>query len=414
MTAKEQRRENYTYRERCRGKLTKSKIPRQVKATLHLLLDYMGSASDYTTAWVSHKILAEQQGLSERTIERHCKAIEDAGLLIVEQLGVIAARQRLKQEFGYTLKGFYAHSLTFYTINPKNPLWGGQDQTAIAATEKQARDALPKRKKTASGASSERSETRQRCRLRPDNVVAPKPDNVVGLPSLQEEASQVASSNPLDPSEGRTLPGEERGRSSSETRATQEANNLEADAIDSFVPQSPASLPAASLTDAVANGTCREWIAGILYRLNVDNPNHFKDSSGDWDKTAAQIDELSIRLRKVRGRHPTSDEGYAALCSEEFQGLRKFSWGWLCSRARDENGNVGCHLDRWEVEIVKQMETTDKAMGTPSIQRNYALEQALELQRTDPDNPELAQLVDDARKMGIDSESYNHTAAWTE
>src|SRR5262249_25751018 len=98
------RRESRHYREQCRGLLNKSSIPAAVAKTLNLILDYMGSPSDYTLAWVSHAALARTQELSERTIEWHCKAIAGSGLLLVEKLGLREARKRLEQEFSYTLK----------------------------------------------------------------------------------------------------------------------------------------------------------------------------------------------------------------------------------------------------------------------------------------------------------------------
>jgi len=129
------RRENLEYRRTCQRRLNKSTLPAAIKATLNLVLDHMGSPSDYTLSWVSHRVLAEAQGLSERTIEWHCKAIEESGILEVDKLGLRQARKRLNQEFGYTLKGTFAHRLTFYRINRNHPFWAGDDQAVSTIKE---------------------------------------------------------------------------------------------------------------------------------------------------------------------------------------------------------------------------------------------------------------------------------------
>jgi hypothetical protein len=81
------RRDNLDYRRSCQRRVNKSPLPAAIKATLNLILDHIGSPSDYTLSWVSHKTLAQCQGLSERTIEWHCKAIRQCGLLHSEQMG---------------------------------------------------------------------------------------------------------------------------------------------------------------------------------------------------------------------------------------------------------------------------------------------------------------------------------------
>ena len=84
--------------------------------------------------------------------------------------------------------------------------------------------------------------------------------------------------------------------------------------------------------------------------------------------------------------------------------MKKFSWGWLCSRGRDEEGNIVCHLNRWENEIIEQMELTDKARGTPAQKRNHTLENLLEMKRIrSDDDPELDQLILEAQKVGTNS-----------
>src|SRR5262249_23470576 len=161
----------------------------------------------------------------------------------------------------------------------------------------------------------------------------------------------------------------ERARSSSETRDDGPTPSLPCSVA---TPVPPPATPEGrdylpeSLTDCLRNETVRNWVANILVRLVHDNPNGFKDSSSAWKQSASQIEALCFRLRKTRGRYPDSEEGYAALCSAEFRGLKRFSWGWLCSRNRDEEGNIVCNLDRWEAEIIAQMEMTDKARGTPA------------------------------------------------
>src|SRR5262245_7598431 len=97
------RRENLFYRKRSRERIARSPLPPALAKTLSLLLDHMGSATDYTLAWLSHATLAEKQGgVSERTIERHCEALRVSDLIRVKKRGLVEARLFLKQEFGYT------------------------------------------------------------------------------------------------------------------------------------------------------------------------------------------------------------------------------------------------------------------------------------------------------------------------
>jgi hypothetical protein len=412
------RRENLDYRRTCQRRLNKSPLPAAIKATLQLILDHMGSPSDYILSWVSHRALAESQGLCERTIEWHCKSIEESGLLEVQKLGLREARQLLKQEFGYTLKGVFAHRLTFYRINRNQPFWAGDDQAVNTIKEVLARrgggDHAPGRprhrpkalKPDARDGVRDTLNPEARDGLNPDARDVLKPEARDGQPFLRErtlrtvsdETLRTAAPNPLEPLKERTLPApdepepaEERDRSSSETRD----GGMTHSSPDSELPE--------SLTGYIRNETVRDWVADMLPRLVYHNPNHFKDSSTDWEKTAGQIEALCFRLRTTRGRYPDSEEGYAALCSVEFRGLKRFSWGWLCSRNRNEEGNIVCNLDRWEAEIIRQMEMTDKARGTPAVQRNYALENLLEMKRANPDDPELDQLILEAQKMAYDS-----------
>src|SRR5262249_27236230 len=128
MSKKEARGDNREVRESCQRRLDSSPLPDAIKSTLRLIIRHMASPSDHPLAGVGHATLPKTQHKSERTIEWHCKAIQESGILEVEKLGLREARKRLNQEFGYTLKGTFAHRLTFYRINRNHPFWAGDDQ----------------------------------------------------------------------------------------------------------------------------------------------------------------------------------------------------------------------------------------------------------------------------------------------
>src|SRR5262245_27368086 len=192
---------NRSYRLDCQRRVNKSKLPPVIKATLHLILDHIGSPSHYTVAWVSHATLADVLGVDPRTVRRHCKAIHEGGLLVIEKLGLREAKQRLAQ-FGGKL-GPMAHRLSFYRINRDSPFWAGQDGAATtkvnAALPKRKPErgasAAPRARACARGADGPRHGREQATdglepdsvgALEPDSVGALEPDSVVRQPLRKE------------------------------------------------------------------------------------------------------------------------------------------------------------------------------------------------------------------------------------
>src|SRR5262245_53759535 len=116
---KSERQANRRLRDRCQEHIRKSRLPKGVKDTLGRLLDYIGKATNYQWAFISHKALARDLGVSERTIERHVYAARKAKLLTVELLGLQEARRRLAP-FNIPLRPF-AHYISFISINSGSP-----------------------------------------------------------------------------------------------------------------------------------------------------------------------------------------------------------------------------------------------------------------------------------------------------
>jgi hypothetical protein len=394
------RRDNLDYRRSCQRWVNKSPLPAPIKATLNLILDHIGSPSDYTLSWVSHKTLAESQGLSERTIEWHCKAIRESGLLHSEQMGLREARRHLKIQFSYDLKGAFAHRLTFYRINRQHPFWTAENEATVAVLS-QIKQALAGRDKnrtrtapgttsaTASGTSQAPLNPVAGYALNPVAGYAPNPVAGYGQQQVQEEAADEspASSYTLESLEERTLP-EERDSTSWKSRG--------------LLPQ--LSGDDLTLPDLIRNETISQIIAEAECRLLSDNPNRFQPTSSDWARTSAQIEALFHQIRRNQGRYPTSEAVVDALNSESFRGLRRHSWGLLCARTPDSEGNYLCRVDLLEYEIIKQMSESDAPLGVNPVRRNHRLECLLELKRHNPDDPELDQLI---REVQAESEAQN-------
>jgi hypothetical protein len=372
MSKKDTRSDNREVRESCQWRLDSSPLPDSIKSTLRLIIRHMGSPSDYTLAWVSHATLAKTQHKSERTIEWHCKAIAESGILEVEKLGLMEARKRLNQEFGYTLKGTFAHRLTFYRINRNHPFWAGDDQAVTTIKEVLAKrgggDHKPGRHDALNPVAGDA--------LNPvagDGQIKGKEETVR---VVSDETPWTASSDTLDSLEERTLPEQ---RDSTSWKSRGRLTQLSGEDL--------------RLPDLIRNETISQIIAETECRLLADNLNRFQPTSSDWAKTSAQIESLFYRIRRNQGRYPTSEEVVDALNSESFRGLRKHSWGLICARTPDPEGNYLCRVDLLEYELIKQMAASDAALGVNPVRRNHRLESLLEMKRLSPDNPELDQLI---------------------
>ena len=387
MSKKDTRSDNREVRESCQWRLDSSPLPDSIKSTLRLIIRHMGSPSDYTLAWVSHASLAKTQHKSERTIEWHCRAIEESGILEVQKLGLREARKRLNQEFSYTFKGTFAHRLTFYRINRNHPFWAGEDQAVSTIKEVLARRG-----------GGDHKPGRPRYRSKALDPVAGDALNPVardGQTKGKEEAVRVisdetprtASSDTLDSLDERTLP-EERASTSWKSRGR----------------RSQLSGEDLRLPDFIRNETIREIIAEAECRLLADNLNRFQPTSSDWAKTSAQIESLFYRIRSNQGRYPTSGEVVDALNSKSFRGLRRHSWGLVCARTPDSEGNYLCRVELLEYEIIKLMSESDTALEVNPVRRNHQLEILLEMKRHNPNDPDLDQLI---REAQAESEAQN-------
>jgi hypothetical protein len=197
---------------------------------------------------------------------------------------------------------------------------------------------------------------------------------------LSDQTPRTASSNTLDSLEERTLSGE-RDSTSWKSRGLPQ---LSGDDL--------------TLPDLIRNETISQIIVEAECRLLSDNPNRFQPTSSDWARTCAQIESLFHRIQRNQGRYPTSEEVVCALNSESFRGLRRHSWGLLCARTPDSEGNYLCRVDLLEYEIIKQMSESDALLGVTPVRRNYRLECLLELKRHNPDDSELDQLIHEVQE----------------
>ena len=159
-----------------------------------------------------------------------------------------------------------------------------------------------------------------------------------------------------------------------------------------------------ALADIIRNETIREIIAEAECRLLADNLNRFQPTSSDWAKTSAQIESLFYRIRSNQGRYPTSGEVVDALNSKSFRGLRRHSWGLVCARTPDSEGNYLCRVELLEYEIIKLMSESDTALEVNPVRRNHQLEILLEMKRHNPDDPELDELI---REVQAEAEGQN-------
>jgi hypothetical protein len=410
MSKKDTRSDNREVRELCQWRLDSSPLPDAIKSTLRLIIRHMGSPSDYTLAWVSHATLAKTQHKSERTIEWHCNAIEESGILEVQKLGLREARKRLNQEFGYALKGTFAHRLTFYRINRNHSFWAGDDQAVSTIKEVLARrgggDHKPGRPRYRSKALNPVARDTAHDALNPVagdalNPVAGDALNPVAgdgkrkgkeeaVRAISDETPRTASSDTLDSLEERTLPEE---RDSTSWKSRGRLTQLSGEDL--------------RLPDLIRSEKISQIIAEAECRLLADNFNRFQPTSSDWTKTAAQVESLFHQLRRNQGRYPTPEEVVDALNSESFRGLRQHSWGLLCAKTPDLEGNYICRIDFLEYEIIKQMSASDAAQGVNPIRRNHQLESLQEMKRHNTDDPELDELI---REVQAESEGQNKNA----
>src|SRR5262249_48536556 len=93
--------ENNRYRNQCRDRITCSKFPKELKATLHAILSYIGPASYYTLSWASAQTIADHLGTARRTIERHIQVLVAVNLIERKIISVAVARRLLKEQFNH-------------------------------------------------------------------------------------------------------------------------------------------------------------------------------------------------------------------------------------------------------------------------------------------------------------------------
>src|SRR5262249_45910138 len=95
---------NSRFRRKCQDKLTRSVLPPELKATLHAILSYIGSASHYTICWASTETIAKHCGIKRRAVQKHMLILQHCKLISREIHAAPEAKRILKEEFGYNLK----------------------------------------------------------------------------------------------------------------------------------------------------------------------------------------------------------------------------------------------------------------------------------------------------------------------
>lgn len=327
---KSERQAAQNFRNACLRRVNKSKIPAAVAKTLSLILDHFLSPTNYQVAWISQAKLAELQGLSTRSVEWHVKAILRTGLLRGEQLGLQEARLRLKNDFNHTMKGVYAHRLTFYSINRQHPFW-----TSKEGHEQEVLDTI---RETLAG----RDEKRTRQRVNP----------VAGYglnPVAHDALNPVAGFGQQEGKEGDAEPSPSTRTELDEIETLQEPKGV---AFSEERAQPP---------ELIDDPIIRELWEDVHCRVNnpLEAGNRFHDTIGSYEhkkRVADTLEALTQRVIEKVKRQPTPPEIADAINHDpDFKGAEKLSFGWLCSRFRDSEQNVVNNADRLAVAIAVRM-----------------------------------------------------------
>ena len=122
----ETRRDNLHFRRYCQSKLAASHISAGVARTLALILDKIGSKTDYTYCYLSQRAIAAtlspNSQSAHKTIETHIQILKKAGLITVQALTQDEAH-KLLAGYGQKLALGFRDRLNFYAINKQCPLW---------------------------------------------------------------------------------------------------------------------------------------------------------------------------------------------------------------------------------------------------------------------------------------------------
>lgn len=133
--------ENSKARRAQQERITRSRLPKELKDTLQVILSYVGPASLYTLSWVSAETVAETTGVHPRTVERHIHVLHRVGLIKRQMVTVADARRFLKERFNYDLRAANPSTwfLGFSSINKDHPFWQGGDVQQLLADIKKAK-----------------------------------------------------------------------------------------------------------------------------------------------------------------------------------------------------------------------------------------------------------------------------------
>jgi DNA-binding transcriptional ArsR family regulator len=309
---KERRSINSRFRRECQELVIRSKLPAPIAKTLAFILSKIGSATHYELAWVSHAAIADALDLSERTVEWHCKAILEAGLLTAQKLGCREARRLLKEQYGYDLKGGYAHLLCFYSINRGHPFWAG-DQGATEDTLAKIREALA---------------GRDRKRTRPaSNPVAGYASN----PVAGDTANPVAGFGKALTEEAETAASAKHPHPLEERAHREPGTALRAGRGD----DSPDPGERVHISDYIQEQEIEERTKAV----EAEHPQLSRPTTLDPNTVAGRVVKLWYDWKAELGRYPDPWMVADTIGSPLFKGIKNLNWGTLTSRSPVAGGS---------------------------------------------------------------------------
>lgn len=113
--------DNSRFRKQCQERVTRSKLPNELKQTLQVLLSYVGPASHYTLCWASVQTIAATVGVEPRAVERPLQILDAVRLIKRDIKSVADARRQLKGQFDHDLKCGSTWAIALTSINREHP-----------------------------------------------------------------------------------------------------------------------------------------------------------------------------------------------------------------------------------------------------------------------------------------------------
>ncbi len=113
-------------RNRCLRKIRLCRrVPLEIKATLEVLIDHLGSQTGYELAWPSASTIAARIGRTVRTVRWHLKAIRRTRIFSFERLSPMDAAAFCESRYGFSPRfdRCSRQAPTLYRVNAAHWLW---------------------------------------------------------------------------------------------------------------------------------------------------------------------------------------------------------------------------------------------------------------------------------------------------